>query len=165
MKFLLPLASLCFLSACAGSGAYPSLNPRPIEAKTGALLAEPAPLAAGLAPSSPEMQRQIAAARDAARANGAVFDIAWAKAQPLVAKAGSAASESWIAAHMEVSAVERARGPVKAARADLDTLLRTLLSGPAGEDLAAARAAIQEVEAEDTREENAVRALQAALTP
>jgi hypothetical protein len=163
MKIILPLAALALLSACAGKGNYPSLNPRPIEAKAGALLAEPSSKEAAPLPSSPELARQIAAARSAVQANAPLFDAAIARAQALVDKAGASGSESWIAAQMEVSAAERTRAQIKSALADLDGLLRTLLSGPAGEDLEAARTAIREVETEDAREAAAISALQAAL--
>ena len=163
MKFIPALAVLCLLPACSGKGAYPSLNPRPIEAQADALLAEPSRIPPAPTPSDPALAQQIAAAVLHATQSAAAFDAAIAKAQKLVDQAGISGSESWIAAQMEVSAAERARAPVKMALSDLDTLRRTLLSAPASEDLAATGAALHQVEAEDARQARAIAALQAAL--
>jgi hypothetical protein len=164
MKFIPALVALSLLSACAGKGTYPSLNPRPIEAQADALLAEPSRTPPAPTLSDPAIAQQIAAAMRQAADSMAAFDVAIAKAQKLVDQAGISGSESWIAAQMEVSAAERARAPVKMALSDLDTLRRTLLATPAGEDLAATGAALSRVEAEDARQARAIAALQAALT-
>lgn len=148
------IASLLFLllPACGKVGGYPSLNPRPIETKAANLLAEPetAPLAP--APATPAMRSRIEAALGNARNGEAEFDRALGATRSAVGAAGASGSESWIMAQLAISALERARAPVKVALADLDAVLRAALAGPPGEDLALVEGAIRNVESIDVRQ-------------
>jgi len=163
LMFALPFSALS-LSACAGKGTYPSLNPRPIEANAAGLLTEPEAKPPVLAPSDAAIAARIDAAVQLAQSSEAGFASALATAKGAVAAAGPMGSESWIAGEMAVSALDKARGPVKNALADLDAVLRQVLSGPPSEDLARVQAAIRSVEEIDTRQASAHDALLAAIS-
>lgn len=150
IRFLVP--ALILLSGCAGTNDFPSLNPRPIEREAGRLLDEsPRPKAAP-APSDPARAAQIAALIDTVMASAPAFDEAYARAEALTARAGPRESESWIAAQMALSALERTRGPVRQALGDLDALRQRVVQGPSSEDRDRLDAAIQTVEALDGRQ-------------
>lgn len=160
---LAPAALFVLVSACAGSADFPSLNPRPIEAKAADLLNEPTPPPVVPAPSDPAMAQQINAARQLAQASAAPFEVAAARADQAVAGAGPAESESWIAAQMAVSAAEQARAGVKTALADLDSLLRRLIAAGPSEDLSQVEQAIRDVEALDAQQSERMVALLGGL--
>lgn len=160
---LAPLMLFSCVSACAGSGSFPSLNPRPIEAKAADLLNEPTPLPVVPAPSDPVIAQQIDAASQLAQASAAPYETAVARAERAVAAAGRAESESWIAAQMAVSNAEQARAGVKTALADLDSLLRRLIAAGPSEDLAHVEQAIRDVEALDAQQTDRMAALLAGL--
>ena len=163
MKAALPLVAL-FLSACAGTGAFPSLNPRPIEAEATALLQEPELPAVPPQPSDPKVMARIEAAAASALNSAAAFDAALADTDRLVTRAGPAQSDSWVLAHMSVSALEQRRYAVKSALADLDSLRRDLMTMPAGEDLGRLQERVAQIEALDARQDAAMQRLQAALS-
>lgn len=133
-RLILP-AVLLTLSACGKPGNYPSLNPRPIEAKAAGLLTEPAPQSPAVQPATGAVIAKIDAALASAKRGDAAFRSSSANAQSAARIAGASGSESWITAQMAVSNLESARAPVKAALSDLDGLLRTTLAGPPSEDL------------------------------
>lgn len=159
MNRILLSALILSLTGCAEAGIYPSLNPRPIEAKAEGLLAEPAAPEVTLAPATAETRSKIDAALRLAQGGVAAFDAALPRARSAAQAAGASGSESWINAQMAVSALEQHRGPVKSALADLEEVLRTTLSGPPGEDLARVQEAIRTVEAIDARQGAAMDAL------
>ena len=152
MQRFLVAALLLSLSACGKPGSYPSLNPRPIETKATGLLTEPEAQATPLAPATASIREKIDAALSAAQAGDAEFARAVGSARSAVGAAGTSGSESWIAAQMTISALERTRAPVKGALSDLDAALRSTLAGPPSEDLGAVQAAIRTVEAIDARQ-------------
>ena len=92
------------------------------------------------------------------------FDGALATAQKAVTNAGAAQSESWIAAQMALSAAERTRDPVKNALADLDSILRTLMTErPSSPDLVLAQQAIRDAESVDAQQATELQALMTLL--
>jgi hypothetical protein len=149
---LAPLVLFVFASGCTAPGTFPSLNPRPIEAKAADLLNEPAPKPIVLAPSDPVVARQIDAAMKMAQDSIAPFDAAAARAEKAVSAAGAAESESWVAAQMAVSDAEQARAGAKSALADLDSLLQRQISTGPSADLAPLQQAIRDVVALDARQ-------------
>ena len=146
------------------AGNYPSLNPRPIEAKAAGLLTEPAPQAANVQPATADVSAKINAAMSAAQRGDAAFNAALAGARSAVRGAGASGSESWIAAQMAVSQLETSRAPVKASLSDLDSLLRAALAGPPSEDLPNVEAAIRTMEGIDARHTEAMAELLKALS-
>ena len=164
MKFIAALPLFALLPACAPQGDFPSLAVRPIEAKAAGLLADPATKPDKIIPSDAALRARIAAVRQGALASTADFESARTKAEKSAATAGSAQSESWIAAEMDISNVERARGPVKTALAELDSILRTLMTGPAtSPDLPIVQQAIRDVESLDAAQNAATQKLRAAV--
>ena len=164
MKFTPALSLLMILSGCAAKGDFPSLALRPIEAKATGLLADPATKPQAAAPSDPALVARIGAARQAAMGSMPAFDGALATAQKAVTNAGAAQSESWIAAQMALSAAERTRDPVKNALADLDSILRTLMTErPSSPDLVLAQQAIRDAESVDAQQATELQALMTLL--
>ncbi|MFM7027182.1 MAG: hypothetical protein ACKOXK_00700 [Chakrabartia sp.] len=159
-----PASLLALLAGCAAPGTFPSLNPRPIEAKAADLLAPKDVPAAAPRPSDPAVARQIDSAVTAARATMDAFEASASRATSAVAAAGPAESESWIAAQMAVSEAEHQRGPVKAALAELDSLLQPQIAAGPGDDLDHARQAIRDVEALDAQQSARIAALLAGLS-
>ncbi len=148
------------VSACAARGAYPSLAPRPIELQNGQANspAPPAPTA-----TDPARVARISAIVARAEGNGSAFSSARAEAERSVAASGARGSESWIAAQMAVSRLERTREATQEALAELDGEKRRILSGPASADQAALDAAIARVMAIETAQADAARSLLARI--
>jgi hypothetical protein len=163
LTLALPISALS-LSACASKGSYPSLNPRPIEAQAAGLLTEPDAKSPVQAASDPAIVARIDAAVRSAQASEGDFSSALAAAKSAVATAGPMGSESWISGQMAVSALDKARGPVKTALAELDALLRQVLSGAPSEDQARVETAIRSVGEIDARQASAHDALRAAIS-
>lgn len=164
MKRLVIPALLLMLSACAKTSNYPSLNPRPIEAKAAGLLGESAPQAPAARPADPAVSARIDAALSAAHAGDSAFSTALDDTRSAVRVAGASGSESWIAAQMAVSNLESRRAPVKMALSDLDGLLREALAGAPGQDIPNIEGAIRTVEAIDALQTEAMDALLEALS-
>ncbi len=164
MQRLIVIALFLSLSACGKAGNYPSLNPRPIEAKASGLLTEPVADSVPLAPASPGVRATVDSAVNAAQAGDVEFNRALSSARSTAQGAGASGSESWIAAQMAISALERSRRPVKAAMSDLDGALRAVLSGPPSEDLALVEGAMRKVETIDARQNEAMAALLRAVS-
>ena len=164
MPRLLFLALLLPVAACAKPGTYPSLNPRPIETKAAGLLSEPESQPAPLAPATAAVQSKVDAAVASAQQGARDFGAALPAARAAASAAGASGSESWIAAQMAISALERTRTPVKGALSDLDALLRGALAGPPSEDLARIQDAIRTVEALDAGQNEAMTSLLQAVS-
>ncbi|MEY3657988.1 MAG: hypothetical protein RL425_749 [Pseudomonadota bacterium] len=163
MKAALPLVAL-LVSACAGKGDFPSLNPRPIEAEAAGLLQEPDQQVALPRPSDPKIAARIEAIARPALDSDSAFDAAAADAERLMPKAGSSGSDSWVQAQMRVSALERSRYAVKSGLAELDNVRRELMAAPKSEDLNTLEDRIRQIEALDARQDAAMQRLQAALS-
>ena len=163
MNRILLSALILSLTGCAGAGKYPSLNPRPVEAKAEGLLAEPAATEVPLAPATAEARSKIDSALSLAQGGVSAFDAALPATRSAAKAAGASGSESWINAQMAVSALEQHRAPVKSALADLGELLRTTMTSPPGEDLARVQEAIRTVEALDAQQDEAMTALLRSL--
>ena len=163
MKAALPLIAL-LLSACAGKGAFPSLNPRPIEAQAAGFLQEPDQQVALPLPSDPKISALIEAIARPALDSDAAFDAAAADAERLMPNLGPSGSESWVQAQMRVSALERNRYAVKSGLAELDSVRRELMAAPKSEDLNKLEDRIRQIEALDARQDATMQRLQAALS-
>lgn len=163
MKSALPLIAL-LLSACAGKGAFPSLNPRPIEAQAAGLLQEADQQVALPRPSDPKIATRIESIARPALDSQNAFDTAAADAERIVSSAGPSGSDSWALAQMRVSALERSRYAVKSGLAELDSVRRELMAAPKSEDLNTLEDRIRQIEALDARQDAAMQRLQAALS-
>jgi|LauGreDrversion4_2_1035121.scaffolds.fasta_scaffold36635_1 hypothetical protein len=163
MKAVLPLIAL-LLSACAGKGAFPSLNPRPIEAQAAGFLQEPDQQVALPLPSDPKISARIESIARPALDSEAVFDAAAVEAERIVSRAGPSGSDSWVLAQMRVSALERSRYAVKSGLAELDSVRRELMAAPKSEDLNTLEDRIRQIEALDARQDATMQRLQATLS-
>jgi hypothetical protein len=125
-RHTLPLTLLVGMTACADQGDFPSLAKRPIESQSSAATSPlPPRVIQPVQPSLPIAASTVSRLADAVQRaeSGAVdFQAALPAAQNAVAKARSAAfgSETWVAAQMALSALERAHAPVQIALADVD---------------------------------------------
>ncbi len=125
-RLVLALIGFSLLSACSGKGDFPSLAKRPIESRSNAVIpagpSAPAPAIEGAT------RNQINEAVAKAEAGQAGFEAALGEARSAVAQAAGTAfaSESWAAAQMAVSALERARAPTKTAMAEIDEQTRVI---------------------------------------
>jgi hypothetical protein len=152
------------LSACAGKGAFPSLNPRPIEAQAAGFLQEPDQQVALPLPSDPKISARIESIARPALDSEAVFDAAAVEAERIVSRAGPSGSDSWVLAQMRVSALERSRYAVKSGLAELDSVRRELMAAPKSEDLNTLEDRIRQIEALDARQDATMQRLQATLS-
>jgi hypothetical protein len=157
---LLPLA----MTACSTPpGPVPSLAPRAGEAIDPRV---PIPSAPPSGTVDPALERQLANLLGQVRAGDQAFIAAASEAERLVASAGRADSESWIAAQQALSALVGARGPTTRALGDIDAIAsqRLQTSGwitPANQ--AAIEAAAGEATAIDQRQAALIESLQARL--
>ena len=151
LPMLALLLSPALLAACAQSGSFPSLAPRPAERAAAApqpgdpAAAEPAPPAADPALTA-RLDQLVAAARQGQQAFGAAL----ISAQGAIARAGAPRSESWIEAQLALSRLEAARSPSVTAQSDLDALVRERNGGgapPTEADAAAIAAAAEQIRA------------------
>lgn len=163
MNARFPALFLLFsLSACASRGDFPSLSPRPFETRT---VVAPAP-PPEIAPSNAATASRIAASVAKAEAGQAAFDTALSSARKLVGVSSrQVGSESWIAAQMAVSRLERTREPVQSALAELDGEIKALLMGPPSTDRTALEEALARVGALDQAQQQAIAPLLSALSP
>lgn len=159
------LTAASALSACAGDGGdYPSLRPRAFESPGGAVpLAPPLPAP----PARPQIVAQASALAARAEDGHRAFTRELAATRAVVARAGAADSESWIAAHEQLSALDITREPTLSAMAELDALN---LGGvdAAGlkfgdNDFAAIRAAADRVHALVQAQQTTIEALASSL--
>ena len=158
LKTLIFITASALLSGCAAKGEFPSLLPRAFERPASATAPMAPPVA--LTPSDSARLARLNASVREAEASMAGFDAALAPARQAVAgNGGGQGSESWIAAQMAVSRLERTRADAESALAEIDTEKRLLLLGPASEDQAALDAAWTRASAINTAQASAVRAL------
>lgn len=162
------LASLAlFLSACTGTGqdgrGYPSLARRPAESTRvgGESPAVDHGQAVVLAPADPLLAQQIAALSAQADQGKGAFEALYVQVAGTIRMASGApvSSESWVAAHVDLSRLEEARYDSIFALASLDTLyadrMKALAEGKAQggitEILAAHKVALATVDAQNDR--------------
>ena len=152
------------LGACAGPGGPPpSLLPRAAEAIDPRVLVKrpinDRPVNGALAARLAELVSQ-------ARAGDAAFGPAAAEAEQLAGAAGEAHSDSWVAAEVALTATIAARSPTAQALGDVDALGANKLQAQGGlapADLAAIKAAGDEVGAIDRRQAEVIAAIKARL--
>lgn len=112
---------LCASGCARQDGSFPSLAPRPGEAKGfGEPEAPPAPPLT----ADPALDRQVAALTARLEEAGRSFDSAAARAEPLAARARGAAegSEAWIAAQSALSELDAARADASGVATDAEAL-------------------------------------------
>lgn len=121
---LLPLAAAVLLSACAASGDYPSLAPRPVERVEGT--GTPAPGDAEAVPVLPPASADLTTRLDglvaAARKANADFEAKRGAAERAIAGAGPVTSDTWTAAEVALSDLQAERSGAVTALAELDQL-------------------------------------------
>ena len=101
-----------------------------------------------------------------ARSGSAAFETAMDDAERLAASAGGPQSEGWIAAQEALSAAIAAAGPTRVALGDIDGIGARALQTQGGispNDLAAIKAAQNEVGGLDERQSSRIRAVQQRL--
>ena len=160
----LPLLLVPILAGCTSAEVNaPSLAPRAAEA-----IDPRVPVADPVIPTTPtaglveQLDKLVAQAVNGDQA----FQPLVARADGLANAAGPKESESWIAAQQALSAAVAARMPVAAAVGDIDALGATRiqkLGGIAAGDLTAIDAAAAKVGEIDSREAEAIDAIQAKL--
>lgn len=144
-RTFLPLAFLALLSACATSGAYPSLAQRDAERVKGTFEPDTAEVAPPppVAPSADLAVRLESLVRQASEAH-AEFRTATPAAERLAGAAGATGSDSWAAAQVALADLDSLRSRAAVALTDLDALFidATLEAGPR-EAVGSARASVE----------------------
>jgi hypothetical protein len=162
---LLPtLPLLASLAACAPSGSYPSLAPRPGE--IGAVAQAPAPPAHVAATNDSELAARLAELVAEGQRGQAAFEAALGDAGARIARAGPAGSDSWVEAQEALSQVEAARAPTASALSELDALARAKMTDGASSspaDLAAIASATETVRAIADRQDVEIDRLSGSL--
>lgn len=151
MKALLLIALLPLMAACSANGSFPSLAPRSFELppKSGTSQ-QPATPVVPVPASNAALLARLASAEARARAGDAEFQTALATARRVVgASSRQRGSESWVAAQMAISRLERTREPVQQALAEIDSEMRLLLTDQNPVDKAALERAMADVGALD----------------
>ena len=152
------LLASTLISACAAARDTPSLAPRPIEyALSGRPLppcleapaAAPAPAAPATAAEDPRLAADLERLLGSARQGQSEFAAALPAAQRSVSRAGASGSETWIAAQIDLSRLEAARGRTADALAEIEALLLARSNDPAtnAQDLQRLTAAAEEARA------------------
>lgn len=159
----LVLIGFSLLSACSGKGDFPSLAKRPIE--SGAANTIPAASPAPITAIDAAALNRIGSAVAKAEASQAAFDAALGQAQSAVTLADGAAfaSESWVAAQMALSVLERTRAQAKSAIADIDAETRIIFERQPNADRAPLMMAASKIAAIDGRQSEIMAALLARL--
>ena len=164
MKRLLSASLLVALAACqtAIPRGEPSLAPRSAEAIDPRL---PVEAAVDARPADAALLGRIAELLRDARASAAAFAAAAPAARAAAAAAGAPQSESWIAAQLALSQLERTRAPFTRAFAELDEMrAATARTGNASAaDLAALDAAAAELQGLAERQVEALDTIRAAI--
>lgn len=123
MKLLLPLACTALLTCCAAPSAtrYPSLLPRPIEARSDA---EPVDTPPPAATPDPALDARLAALGKDIDAASAAFAPAAARAERAAraARGDAAGGERWIAAQSLLAELDGYRATTSAALTDIEQL-------------------------------------------
>ncbi len=167
-KPLLSAALLpALLAGCAAKGTFPSLAPRPFElGKTSTAPAAVATSTIPVRPSDPALLARLNTLVRRTDAGIGPFNTALANARRAVAASGrTVGSEAWIAAQMAISRLERTYEPTRAALSDVDIEKRLLLMAGPSEDDAALSASATHIEAINTEQASALRALIQAVSP
>ena len=122
---------LLLVAACAQDSAAPSLARRPIESRD---LNAPPPAPVPPAAADASLQGEVATLVERAESGERAFAALLPRARAAAAAAGPEASESWIAAQQQLSALESARAETGAALAQVDALIaeRVLARSDAG---------------------------------
>jgi hypothetical protein len=156
------ISILLALSACAASGDYPSLAKRSFES---AAADPPASQPLPAIPNDSSLQTRIAASLALAKSGASAFAAALADADSKASAASGLASESWIAAQLSLSRVERTLEPATTALANLDSEKRLLmLAAPASPDIEALDAAIGQIAEINAAQREALSRLGARLS-
>lgn len=159
---IIALAALT-ATACAAPGTPPSLAPRATEAIDPRL---PVTGPVNDRPVNPALAARLAELVSQAKNGAAAFEPLAERARKLAAAAGAPQSEGWIVAQEAVSAAIAARAPTAQAIGDIDALGGNALQtqgGLAPADLAAIKQAGAEVAAIDSRQAEAIAAIQRQL--
>ncbi|MDB5707535.1 MAG: hypothetical protein JWN66_4651, partial [Sphingomonas bacterium] len=123
MKPLLPLACLALLGGCAEQGAsrYPSLLPRPIEARSDA---EPAAPPAAVATPDPATDAKLATLKAALDESATAFAPAADRAEQAAtaAKGQPAGSEGWINAQSMLAELDGYRATTSTSLTDIEEM-------------------------------------------
>lgn len=155
-------ASVLALAACGDRSGYPSLAQRPVERPVAVAAGTvPAPVAAGQ--DTARDAEAAALAEQAAQGDAAFAKAADGACRTVAAGLGaSAGSEAWVSAQQALSALDAARGPVRAAAAGIDKLLIDSSGGEgAAIDIDMLAAANAQVSALDAAEQARVAAISA----
>ena len=153
------LAGFLTLTGCSDRSGYPTLAQRPIERPAPPVAAAPAPAAADVARDA-----QAAVLADQAAQGDAAFAKTADGACRTIATGlrASEGSEAWVAAQQALSALDAARGPVRAAAAEIDKLLIDSSGADGGavdtDKLAAADAQVSALEAAEQARVEAISA-------
>lgn len=119
MRYVLMALPLTLaLTACLDRGEYPSLRPRAYESADRG----PVPPPPDAPPAKPEIVARAAALLSDARDGQRAFVAELGRVRPVVARAGAAASETWISAQEAVSGLDASRVATVTALAELDAL-------------------------------------------
>lgn len=163
MRLAMPLL-LAVLPACATStlGSEPSLAPRAAEAIDPRL---PVTIDVDARPADAGLAARIESLLAEARASANAFAASEPVARAAAARAGSPQSESWIAAQLALSELERTRAPFTRAFAEIDELrsvsARSGRSAPA--DVAALETAAAELRGLGERQAEALGSIRALI--
>ncbi|QIL02100.1 hypothetical protein G7078_04390 [Sphingomonas sinipercae] len=160
---LLPLAACLFLTACTTGYPVPSLAPRPSEA-IDPRVPVPEPVLSSVPDAA--LVGRLATLEAEAGASHDLFVAAAGPARSAANAAGSAGSESWIAAQQALSALVAARTGVTRALAQVDELGAARVrqfGGIAAADLRAIQATSARISAIDRSEAAVIDELQARL--
>jgi hypothetical protein len=152
-------AALFATSACAGDTAkFPSLAKRPIESQRDTAAVPPPPAPPVKASLSEEILARISKAVAEAQAGETEFDSLLSNARSSVSRAQDAAvgSESWVAAQMAISTLERSQIPVKTALSDIDDSWRRAIQANPDSDFGPVAKASEQVGAIDARQSSEV---------
>jgi hypothetical protein len=127
---------------------------------------QPAPDPAPARPVDPALAEKLASLVAQARNGNAAFEAAAARAEALVAAAGAAQGESWIAAQQALSQAVAARAPTARALGDADALAAVAIAAKGGiapADFAAIRSAAEIIADIDHRQAARIDALRTRL--
>lgn len=163
LALCIPITLLALSGCSSPGGPHPSLQPRAAE-KIDPRIEPSSPI--NERPIAPALQSQLVSLIEQARTGDAAFAPAAADAERLVAAAGAAQSESWIAAQQALSAAIAARKPTAVALADVDTLAAKALQtqgGVAPNDLKAIDGAAAEVSGISIHQTDRIAAMQHRL--
>ncbi len=160
---LAPLALGLVATGCSAPGSYPSLLPRPAEARS---LEEPAPPEPTAPVADPALDARIATVLKTLAERTRAFDAAAVAAERQVTRASKApaGSETWLDAQVALAELDAGRSATLEIASDLEELAseRALALAP---DYAPLTAALEQVRAAGVSQAARIAALQARLAP